>query len=182
VLLGLGPAGAASPDPDVEGERAGGEAAGSAGAWILVDARNHARGTLGLVAVAFGVAQERGHNRSASLSVDCFDGRTAAHIDTIGLDLRSPTVAVRYSLDGGRYVSASWQVRDGGNGLDLSADRAIDFVSELFGKTELRLAVVRPLSVPFLLRFAVGGAEQILRPMAERCRWPAGPAISDAGR
>jgi hypothetical protein len=46
----------------------------------------------------------------------------------------------------------------------------------------LRLAVVRPLSVPFLLTFAVGGAEQSLRPLADRCHWSSGPAISDAGR
>jgi hypothetical protein len=36
------------------------------------------------------------------------------------------------------------------------------------------------LSVPFLLTFAVGGAEQALGTMADRCRWSAAPAISEA--
>ena len=66
--------------------------------------------------------------------------------------------------------------------LELTGDRAIAFMSDLYGKAELRLAVVRPLSVPFLFTFAVDGAEPGLRPVAEKCRWSAGPAISDAGR
>jgi hypothetical protein len=41
---------------------------------------------------------------------------------------------------------------------------------------------VRPLSVPFLVTFAVEGAERSLRSLAERCHWSDGPAISDAGR
>jgi hypothetical protein len=86
---------------------------------------------------------------------------------------------VRHSLDGGGYVSASWQAGIDGGGLELSGDRAIAFVTELYGKAELRLAVVRPLSVPFVLTFAIGGAERDLSTMAERCHWSAGPAISE---
>jgi len=40
--------------------------------------------------------------------------------------------------------------------------------------------MVRPLSVPFLFTFAVGGAEQALGTMADRCHWSAAPAISEA--
>jgi hypothetical protein len=36
--------------------------------------------------------------------------------------------------------------------------------------------------VPFLFTFTVAGAEPGLRPLADRCNWSAGPAISDAGR
>ena len=150
--------------------------------WIPVEARNHATGTSGRAAVLFGVAQERGRYRPASLRVECFDGVTAVHMDVDGLKLGPWAVAVRYSLDGGRFVADSWQPSADGTGLALSGERAGAFASELHGKTELRLAVVRPLSVPFVFTFVVVGAEPGLSPLVERCHWSAGPAISDAGR
>jgi hypothetical protein len=177
---------AAPPEPEDEPASAGSEAAGvPAGAtWLLVEARDHARGTSGAAAVLFGVAQERGRQRQASLRVDCFEGRTSLHVDTVGLGLGPSAVgvavAVAYSLDGGRFVSASWQASADGSGLKLSGDRAVAFLGELYGKAELRLALVRPLSVPFLFTFAVGGAEQALGTMADRCHWSAAPAISEA--
>ena len=179
-------AGAAPPEPEDEPASAGSEATGvPAGAtWLLVEARDHARGTSGAAAVLFGVAQERGRQRQASLRVDCFEGRTTLHVDTVGLGLgpsaAAAAVAVAYSLDGGRFVSASWQASADGSGLELSGDRAVAFLGELYGKAELRLALVRPLSVPFLFTFAVGGAEQALGTMADRCHWSAAPAISEA--
>jgi len=150
--------------------------------WIPVEARNHLTGANGPAAVLFGVAQERGRQRPANLRVDCLDSVTTVHIDADGLRLGPWAVAVRISLDGGRFVAGSWQASADGSGLELSGDRAIAFVSELYGKAELRLAVVRPLSVPFLFTFAVAGADPTLGPLAERCQWSAGPAISDAGR
>jgi len=153
--------------------------------WIPVEARNHVTGASGPAAVLFGVAQERGRHRPASLRVECFDGVTSAYMDADGLRLGPSgvvvAVAVKVKLDGGRFVAGSWRASADGRGLELSGDRAIAFVSDLYGKAELRLAVVRPLSVPFLFTFAVGGAEPGLRPLAERCQWTAGPAISDAG-
>jgi hypothetical protein len=180
------PAGAAPTEPEDEPASAGSEATGvPAGAtWLLVEARDHARGTSGAAAVLFGVAQERGRQRQASLRVDCFEGRTTLHVDTVGLGLgpsvAGAAVAVAYSLDGGRFVSASWQASADGSGLELSGDRAVAFLGALYGKAELRLAMVRPLSVPFLFTFAVGGAEQALGTMADRCHWSAAPAISEA--
>jgi hypothetical protein len=173
---------AAPTEPEDEPASAGSEAAGvPAGAtWLLVEARDHAKGTSGAAAVLFGVAQERGRPRQASLRVDCFEGRTTLHVDTVGLSLGPSSVAVTYSLDGGRFVSASWQASASGGGLELSGDRAVAFLGELHGKAELRLALVRPLSVPFLFTFAVGGAEQALGTMADRCHWSAAPAISEA--
>jgi len=180
------PAGAAPTEPEDEPASAGSEATGvPAGAtWLLIEARDHARGTSGAAAVLFGVAEERGRQRQASLRVDCFEGRTTLHVDTVGLGLgpsvAGVAVAVAYSLDGGRFVSASWQASADGSGLELSGDRAVAFLGALYGKAELRLAMVRPLSVPFLFTFAVGGAEQALGTMADRCHWSAAPAISEA--
>jgi hypothetical protein len=173
---------AAPTEPEDEPASAGSEAAGvPAGAtWLLVEARDHAKGTSGAAAVLFGVAKERGRQRQASLRVDCFEGRTTLHVDTVGLSLGLSSVAVTYSLDGGRFVSASWQATADGSGLELSGDRAVAFLGELHGKAELRLALVRPLSVPFLFTFPVGGAEQALGTMADRCHWSAAPAISEA--
>jgi hypothetical protein len=174
------------PEPEGEPASAGSEATGvpAAATWLLIEARDHARGTSGAAAVLFGVAQERGRQRQASLRVDCFEGRTTLHVDTVGLSLGPPAaavaVAMTYSLDGGRFVSASWQASADGSGLELSGDRAVAFLGELHGKAELRLAMVRPLSVPFLFTFAVGGAEQALGTMADRCHWSAAPAISEA--
>ena len=106
----------------------------------------------------------------------------AAAVDTAGLRLEASAVALRYSLDGGPFLPASWQASADGSGLELAGDRAVAFLIGLYGKSELRLALVRPLSVPFVLTFAVGGAEQGLGPLADRCQWSGGPAISDAGR
>ena len=150
--------------------------------WIPVEARNHVTGSSGPAAVLYGVAHERGRHRPASLRVECFDGVTAVHIDADGLRLGPWAVAVKLSLDGGRFVAASWQPSAEGTGLALSGERAVQFARELYGKAELRLAIVRPLSVPFLFTFAVAGAEPGLSPLADRCHWSAGPAISDAGR
>lgn len=150
--------------------------------WIPIEARNHVTGANGPAAVLFGVARERGRQRQASLRVDCFDGVTTVHLDTDDLRLRPWVVAVRLSLDGGRFVSGAWRPSADGGGLELSGERAIAFAGELYDKAELRLLVVRPLSVPFVFTFAVSGAESGLRPLAERCQWSAGPAISDAGR
>ncbi len=165
----------AGPPPELE------HPAGRA-IWMPVEARNHVTGATSPAAVLFGLAQERGRDRPASLRVDCFDGVTIVHMDADGLRLGPWAVAVRISFDGGHFVTDSWQASADGNGLKLSGDRAIAFMSDLYGKAELRLAVVRPLSVPFLFTFAVGGAEPGLRLVAEKCQWSAGPAISDAGR
>jgi hypothetical protein len=154
--------------------------------WIAVEARNHVTGASGPAAVLFGVAQERGQERGrprqASLRVDCLDGVTIVHVDADGLRPGPWAVDVRLSLDGGRFVARSWQPGADGGGVRLSGERAVAFMGDLYGKAELRLAVVRPLSLPFLLTFAVVGAEPGLRPLAERCQWSAGPSISDAGR
>jgi hypothetical protein len=150
--------------------------------WIPVEARNHATGASGPAAVLYGAAHERGRTRPASLRVECFDGVTAVHMDADGLRLGPWAVAVTLSLDGGRFVAATWQPSADGTGLVLTGERAVAFASELYGKAELRLAVVRPLSVPFLFTFTVAGAEAGLGPLADRCHWSAGPAISDAGR
>ena len=150
--------------------------------WIPVEARNHATGASGPAAVLYGVAHERGRHRPASLRVECFDGVTVVHMDADGLRPGPWAVAVQVSLDGGRFVAGSWQPSGDGTGLALSGERAVQFASELYGKAGLRLAVVRPLSVPFLFTFVVAGAEPGLRPLADRCHWSAGPALSDAGR
>ena len=173
IALALSAGAATAAPPSFAADRA---------SWIPVEARNHATGASGPAAVLYGVAHERGRHRPASLRVECFDGVTAVHIDADGLSIGPWAVAARLSLDGGRFVAASWQPSADGTGLTLSGERAVAFASELYGKAELRLAVVRPLSVPFLFTFTVTGAEPGLRPMADRCHWSAGPAISDAGR
>ena len=150
--------------------------------WIPVDARNHVTGASGPAAVLPGVAQEKGRTRQANLRVHCFEGVTTVRIVADGLRPGPWAVAARISLDGGRFVDGSWQPSADGSSLELSGDRAIAFMRDLYGKAELRLAVVRPLSVPFLFTFAVSGAEPGLRPLAERCHWSPGPALSAAGR
>jgi len=182
ALVWAVPASAALPEPEGEPVGAGSEptSAPAHATWLLIEARDHARGTSGAAAVLFGVAQERGRQRQASLRVDCFEDRTTLHVDTVGLSLGPSAVAVTYSLDSGRFQSASWQASADGSGLELSGDRAIAFLTELYGKAQLRLAVVRPLSVPFLFTFAVGGAEQALGTIADRCHWSGAPAISEA--
>ena len=187
LAVWAGAANAAPPDlppdqlPDSEQAPDLPSLAASPVSWIPVEARNHVTGASGPAAVLYGVAHERGRHRPASLRVECFDGVTAVHVDADGLRLGPWAVAVRLSLDGGRFVAASWQPSADGTGLALSGERAVQFASELHGKAELRLAVVRPLSVPFLFTFIVAGAEPGLRPLADRCHWSAGPAISDAG-
>ena len=148
-------------------------------AWAVVDARNQLTGLRGPVAVAFGVVQERGQTRPATLHIDCLEGSTTVRIDAAGLRPGPFAVAVRHSLDGGRFVPSSWPAAADQDGLEVSGSRAIQFASELYGKTELRLAVVRPLSVPLLFTFVVDDAEAALRPLAERCQWTAGPSISE---
>ncbi|SEP41654.1 Type VI secretion system VasI, EvfG, VC_A0118 [Rhodospirillales bacterium URHD0017] len=150
--------------------------------WLPVEARNHVTGASGPAAVLLGVAQEKGRPRQASLRILCFDGATTVHTDAEGLHPGPWAVSVKVSLDGGRFVDGFWQPSAGGSSLELSGNRAIAFLANLYGKAELRLAVVRPLSVPFLITFAVSGAEPSLRPLAERCQWSAGPALSEAGR
>lgn len=146
------------------------------GNWVVVDARNHANGTKWPVAMVLGVAEERGQSRPASLRVDGREGRTMVRVEIDGLPFGRAAVDVRQSLDGGRFVAGAWMANADGSVLALSGDRAIAFLAELYGRSELRLAVVRPLSVPFVLTFRVSGAESALR----RYHWSGGPAISEA--
>jgi hypothetical protein len=150
--------------------------------WFLIEARNHATGASGAVAMLFGIAQERGRSRRAILRVDCFEGRTTVQIDAPGLRLGASGMAVRQSLDGGPLVSASWDASADGSGLELSDERAIAFLAGLYGKSELRLALVQPLSVPLWFTFAVNGAEATLGALAGRCHWPGAPPPGDADR
>src|SRR5260370_12145617 len=136
---------ASAAPPERDGEIASAPAAAT---WILIDARDHAGGRSGAAAVLFGVAQERGRSRQASLRVACFDGVTTVHIDTAALRLGSSAVAVTYSLDGGPFRPASWQAGADGSGLDLSADRAVAFVTQLYRQTELRPPLLPPFPVP----------------------------------
>jgi type VI secretion system VasI family protein len=186
LLASALPAGAELPDYDSEIAIARIEAprGPAAPTWFLVEARNHASDDTGPVALLYGLAQEGERSRPALLRVDCFEDRTSLQIDTVDLhlQLRSAAVAVRVSLDRGAYVSDSWQADADGHGFDLSQERAIAFLTALYGRRELRLALVRPLSVPFLFTFAVSGAEQALGTLAERCHWSNGPSLSDAVR
>ena len=111
---------AAPPDPDGEIAEAPAPAT-----WLVVAARNQATGTSGPVAVLFGVARERGRDRTASLRVDCFDGLTSVHLDADGLGVGPFAVEVRYSLDGRRFVPDSWAPSADRSGLVLTGDRAI---------------------------------------------------------
>lgn len=179
LTLGAGAA-QASPPPERDELLADAPAAAAPQpAWAVVDARNHLTGARGLVAVAFGIAQERGRSRPATLRIDCVDGNTTVRIDADGLRPGPFAVAVRQSLDGGRFVPSSWPAAADQDGLELGGGRAIQLATELYGKAELRLAVVRPLSVPSLFTFAVDDAEAALRPLAERCQWAGGPSISE---
>jgi hypothetical protein len=184
LLFWILPASAAPPEPDGEIAEATRDAGSSPApiGWILIDARNHTSGKKGSAAVLFGFARERGRRRQASLRADCFEGKTTLHIDTVDLHFGSAIVPVTYSLDSGPFLRASWQASADRSGVELSSDRAIEFLTELYGRTELRVALVRPLSVSFLFSFAIGGAEQGLGAIAERCRWSGGPTIGDAGR
>jgi hypothetical protein len=184
VALALWAAAVHAAPPEMGGEVAQGPVAEPPApmAWVVVEARNHASGTSGLVAVSTGVAQERGHRQTAVLRVYCLDERTIVRVDVDGLGANAAVTAVRQSLDRGPFVTGAWQLIADGSGLALSGDQAIAFLTELYGRTELRLAVVRPLSVPFVLIFDVDGAEMALRPLADRYHWSSGPAISDAGR
>jgi hypothetical protein len=148
--------------------------------WIVVDARNHANGAKFPVAMVRGVADERGQRRPASLRVDGREGRTIVRVDTDGLAFGRATIEVRQSLDGGGFVAGAWLADADGSVLTLSGDEAIAFLAELSGRSELRLAVVRPLSVPFVLTFRIGGAERALRLLTDPYRWSGGPAISEA--
>lgn len=150
------------------------------GNWVVVDARNHANGARFPVAMVRGVAEERGQSRPASLSVDGREGRTIVRVDTDGLAFGRAAVAVRQSLDGGRFVAGDWLANADGSVLALSGDQAIAFLAGLSGRSELRLAVVRPLSVPFVLTFRISEAERALRPLADQYHWSGGPAISEA--
>ena len=177
LAVWAGTANGAPPDPDDDMAEAPAPVT-----WQVVETRHHGSDTRGLAAVVFGAVRERGHSEPASLRVDYVDGQTTVRVNTAGLKPGPFAVAVKYSLDGGRFVAATWQPSADGSDLELSGDRAIAFLGELYGRSELRLAVVRPLSVPFVVTFAIDGTEQALRPLAERYHWSSGPAISDAGR
>src|SRR5262245_44121788 len=89
ALVWLGPANAAPPDSDDEGRDARNQAheIPAAPTWFAVEAHRHADDIGSPAAILFGVARERGRSQPARLRVDCFDGRTAVHIDTVGLGL-----------------------------------------------------------------------------------------------
>ena len=172
------PASAAAPEPD--GEFA--TATLPIATWVAVEARNHTTGATGAAAVLLGVGSERGLGWQATLRADSFGRATTVRIDCPALALRpgATNVVVTASLDGGPFHRGAWRVSAGGKGLELTDEAAVAFLVGLYGKRELQLAVVRPLSVPFVLTFAVAGAEHGLALVAERGGWAAAPALSEA--
>ncbi len=172
------PAKGAAPDPDGELAVANLPVA----TWVAVEARNHADGSTGAAAVLLGTARERGLVWQAVLHAGSFGRVTTVQIDSAALTQRAGTtnVAVTVSLDGGPFQPGAWRVGANGKGLELTGAPAIAFLTGLYGRQELRLAVVRPLSVPFVLTFGVGGAEHGLALLAERGGWAAAPALSEA--
>jgi hypothetical protein len=171
------PANAAAPEPD--GEIA--VATLPVATWIAVETRDHATGATGAAAILLGVAHERGLGWQAVLRAASFGRPTTVRIDSPAFALHpgATNVAVTASLDGGPFRPGAWRVSADGKGLELSDEAAVAFLTGLYGTRELRLAVVRPLSVPFVLTFAVAGAEHGLALVAERGGWAA-PALSEA--
>jgi len=171
------PAAAAAPDPD--GELA--VAALPVATWIAVETRDHASGATGAAAILLGVARERELGWQAVLRVASFSRQTTVRIESSALALRAgaTNIAVTASLDGGPFRPGAWRVSADGKGLELSDEAAIAFLVGLYGRRELRLAVVRPLSVPFVLTFVVAGAEHGLALAAEQGGW-AIPVLSAA--
>jgi hypothetical protein len=178
LLAWTAPVNAAPPEPDDELAAATLPVA----TWVVVETRNHATGATGSAAVLLGVAHERGLSWQATLYAVSFDRTTTARIDSPALALQpgATNVVVSASLDGGPFRPGAWRVSADGQGLELTNDAAVAFLTGLYGKRELQLAVVRPLSVPFVLTFVVSGAEPGLALMAERGGWGAAPAISEA--
>ncbi len=172
------PAGAAAPEPDGELAVANLPVA----TWVAVEARNHADGSAGAAAVLVGVARERELGSQAILRADSFGRATTVRIESSALALRAGPahVAVTASLDGGPFRPVAWRVAADGKELELKGEPAVAFLTSLYGKRELTLAVVRPLSVPFVLTFVVAGAEHGLALVAERGGWAAAPALSEA--
>jgi len=150
--------------------------------WVVVETRDYATGRTGSAAVLLGLARERGLSRQATLYAVSFDRTTTARIETLALALYpgATNVVVSASLDGGPFCPSAWRVSADGKALELADDAAVAFLTGLYGKRELQLAVVRPLSVPFVLTFVVAGAEPGLALVAERGGWGAAPAISEA--
>jgi len=178
LLAWTTPVNAAPPEPDDELSLA----ALPVETWVVVEARNHATGATGAAAVLLGVAHERGVSWQAILYAVSFGRTTTARIDSPALAFHpgAANVAVSASLDGGPFHPGAWRVSPDGKGLELSDDAAVAFLTGLYGTRELQLAVVRPLSVPFVLTFVVAGAEPGLALVAERGGWGAAPAISEA--
>jgi hypothetical protein len=172
------PAHAAAPEPDAELA----VDIQPVATWVTVEARNHADGTTGAAAVLLGVARERAANWQAILRADAFGRATTVRIESAALVFHpgARNVAVTASLDGGSFRPVAWRVDTDGKGLELTDEAAVAFLTGLYGKRELQLAVVRPLSVPFVLTFVVAGAEQGLALVAKRGGWAAAPALSEA--
>jgi len=172
------PAGAAAPEPDADLA----VDAQPVATWVTVEARNQADGATGAAAVLPGVARERGAAWQAILRADAIGRTTTVRIDSAALTLRpgATNIAVTASLDGGPFRPVAWRVDADGKGLELTDEAAVAFLRGLYGKRELQLAVVRPLSVPFVLTFAVAGAEHALARVAQRGGWATAPALSEA--
>ena len=174
----FGPESATPPEPDDELAVASQPVA----TWVVVETRNHATGATGTAAVLLGVAHERGLSWQAFLYAVSLGRTTTARIESPALALYpgATNVVVSASLDGGPFRPGAWRVSADGKSLELADDAAFAFLTGLYGKRELQLAVVRPLSVPFVLTFVVAGAEPGLALVAERGGWGAAPAISEA--
>jgi hypothetical protein len=171
------PANAAAPDPD--GEVA--VATLPVATWIAVEAHTK-DGATGAAAILVGIAREREPSWQAVLRADCFDRATTVRIESPALALRpgAGNVAVTARLDGGPFRPAPWRVSPDGKSLELTGNAAVAFLTGLYGKRELQLAIVRPMSVPFVLTFTVADAENGLALVAKRGGWGAAPALSEA--
>lgn len=111
-----------------------------------------------------------GRATRAHFWVRCMQNRTNAFITFESYTSRNQQV--RYKLDDKPIQSVWMETMDGGRGIGLwSGNRAIPFVRELFGASELVMAYASYSDRNLEFTFDISGLRDQIAPLSDSCSW-----------
>ena len=159
----------ASKDGDNAIERM--KAVRRAAGWQVAVSHEHVSGKGGLTASLEGIVREKGVERPATIGVTCRDNSTTFVIYVPDSHFGREALSVEYATDNGPVRRATWVAGRDATAVGLWYGQGIPFLTEIYGKHELRVTVQRSFAASLDFTFALSDTEARLKPLADACHW-----------
>ena len=139
--------------------------------WRAHAVTDHLRSNVGIGTTSVGEIEDGFGKLAAELTVSCVGNTTTVEVDTKIAYFRGYDVQVEYALNGGSGQRALWNVCAGGNCAGLWDNSGIPFLKSLFGKSVLRVNLLRRAGATIVATFPIAGAKEAFGPLGKSCGW-----------